>query len=170
MALIFRFDPFKPDFQKSRPLCKTDFWEKSKYYAKNSVITCNFFNGGYKRSPCLTSGILFMPLMFNLLGLDIDQKGVLRVQKQIYGLFLPWKWPLEIVLFGRTLSIYIPLIFILVKIFYAQPAMIEAGVRFAEKKSGLLKKHCNTFMAKVGTRIWQKWTHSIVIYVYGYNK
>ena len=39
VALFFRFDPSKPNFRKSRPIWKPDFWKKSKNYAKKSVIT-----------------------------------------------------------------------------------------------------------------------------------
>ena len=39
------------------------------------------------RDPYLTSGILFMAIMPTLLALNLDQKGVLRVEKQISGLF-----------------------------------------------------------------------------------
>ena len=46
VALFFRFDPSKPDFQISRPLCKPDFWMKSKYYGKKSVIICIFLKWG----------------------------------------------------------------------------------------------------------------------------
>ena len=43
VASFFRFDPSKPDFQKSRSLKKPDFWKKGHSQAKKFVITCNFF-------------------------------------------------------------------------------------------------------------------------------
>ena len=51
------------------------------------VITPKILNGGYTRDPYLTSGIVFVPIMPTLLVLNLDQKGVLWVEKQIFGLF-----------------------------------------------------------------------------------
>ena len=59
-----------------------------------------FYNGGYNRNPYLNSAIPLMPIMSAQQTINMDQMKTLRVEKQIYGLFLPLMWPLANFLFG----------------------------------------------------------------------
>ena len=51
-------------------------------------------------------------------------------------------WPLSKFLFLGCKSMWMPISFILVKIFWAHPSSIEKGVRFAEKVDGLPIIYC----------------------------